>query len=87
LNGAPIVASRMPPVEEAIEDGGSGRLVGFFDVPCWSAVLTEALANPAARHPLAQMARQRVAERHDLSVCLPEWIGFVERHGPGAAGA
>jgi hypothetical protein len=49
----------------------------------WSAALTGALANPQARHPLAQMARQRVAERHDLSVCLPEWIGFVERQGGG----
>jgi glycosyltransferase involved in cell wall biosynthesis len=85
--GAPIVVSRMPPVEEAIEDGVSGRLVGFFDVSGWSAALTEALANPAALHPLAQAARQRVVERYDLSVCLPEWIGFVERQGPGAGGA
>jgi glycosyltransferase involved in cell wall biosynthesis len=85
--GAPIVVSRMPPVEEAIEDGVSGRLVGFFDVSGWSAALTGALANPQARHPLAQAARQRVVERYDLSVCLPEWIGFVERQGPGAGGA
>ena len=81
--GAPIVASRTPPVEEVIEDGVSGRLVGFFDVSGWSAALTEALANPAALHPLAQAARQRVVECYDLSVCLPKWIGFVERHGPG----
>ena len=87
MNGAPIVVSRMPPVEEAIEDGVSGRLVGFFDVSGWSAVLTGALANPQARHPLAQVVRQRVVERYDLSVCLPEWIGFVERQGPGAGGA
>jgi glycosyltransferase involved in cell wall biosynthesis len=76
----------MPPVEEAIEDGVSGRLVGFLDVPGWSAVLTGALANPAARHPLAQMARQRVAERYDLPVCLPKWIGLVERQGEAAGG-
>ncbi|MCA3461271.1 MAG: hypothetical protein IOD02_08885, partial [Rhodobacter sp.] len=64
-----------------------GRLVDFFDVPGWSAALTEALANPAALHPLAQAARARVVERYDLSVCLPKWVGFVERHGPGAEGA
>ncbi|MCA3477420.1 MAG: glycosyltransferase, partial [Rhodobacter sp.] len=85
--GAPIIASRTPPVEEGIEDGVHGRLVDFFDVPGWSAALTEALANPAALHPLAQAARARVVERYDLSVCLPKWVGFVERHGPGAEGA
>jgi glycosyltransferase involved in cell wall biosynthesis len=85
--GAPIVASRTPPVEEGVEDGVSGRLVEFFDVPGWSAALTEALANPAALRPLVQAARERVVERYDLSVCLPKWIDFVERHGPGAGGA
>jgi glycosyltransferase involved in cell wall biosynthesis len=85
--GAPIVASRTPPVEEVIEDGVSGRLVDFFDVPGWSAALTEALANPAALHPLAQVARERVVGRYDLAVCLPKWVDFVERHGRGAEGA
>lgn len=82
--GAPIVASRTPPVEEVIEDGVSGRLVNFFDVPGWSAALTEALANPAAQHPLAQAARERVVESYDLSVCLPKWVAFVERQGAAA---
>jgi glycosyltransferase involved in cell wall biosynthesis len=85
--GAPIVASRTPPVEEVIEDGVSGRLVEFFDVPGWSAALTDALANPAALRPLAQAARERVVERYDLSVCLPKWVAFVERQGAAAAGA
>ncbi|MCA3456644.1 MAG: glycosyl transferase family 1, partial [Rhodobacter sp.] len=75
------------PVEEGIEDGVHGRLVDFFDAPGWSAALTEALADPAALRPLAQAARERVVERYDLSVCLPKWVGFVERHGPGAEGA
>jgi glycosyltransferase involved in cell wall biosynthesis len=85
--GGPIVASRTPPVEEVIEDGVSGRLVDFFDVPGWSAALTEALANPAVLRPLAQAARERVVERYDLSVCLPKWVAFVERQGPGEGGA
>jgi glycosyltransferase involved in cell wall biosynthesis len=85
--GAPIVASRTPPVEEGVEDGVSGRLVAFFDVPGWSAALTEALTNPEPLHPLAVAARERVVARYDLSVCLPKWIDFVERHGPGAGGA
>ncbi|MCA3500478.1 MAG: hypothetical protein IOC98_10665, partial [Rhodobacter sp.] len=80
----PVIASRTPPVEEGIEDGVHGRLVDFFDVPGWSAALTEALANPAALRPLAQVARARVVERYDLSVCLPKWVGFVERHAATA---
>jgi glycosyltransferase involved in cell wall biosynthesis len=84
--GAPIVASRTPPVQEVIDDGVTGRLVDFFDVPGWSAALTEALANPAALRPLAAAARARVVARYDLSVCLPKWVAFVERHG-AAGGA
>jgi hypothetical protein len=32
------------------------------------------------------MARGRAVARHDLSVCLPESIGFVERQGEAAGG-
>jgi glycosyltransferase involved in cell wall biosynthesis len=70
-------------VEEVIEDGVSGRLVDFFDLPGWSAALTDALANPQALRPLAAAARERVVARYDLAVCLPKWAAFVERHGVG----
>jgi glycosyltransferase involved in cell wall biosynthesis len=83
--GAPVIGSRTPPVEEVVEDGVTGRLVDFFDVPGWSAAMIEALANPAATRPLAKRARGRVVAKYDLSVCLPQWINFVERHGPKAA--
>jgi glycosyltransferase involved in cell wall biosynthesis len=77
--GAPLVASATPPVQEVIEDGVNGRLVGFFDVAGWSAALTEALANPAAMAPLAAAGRATVRDRYDLrSVCLPRMIRFVE---------
>jgi glycosyltransferase involved in cell wall biosynthesis len=82
--GAPVIGSRTPPVEEVIEDGVNGRLVDFFDVPGWSAALIEALANPKGSRKMAKVARKRVVAKYDLGICLPQWIDFVERHGPKA---
>ena len=82
--GGLIVASRTPPVEEMVRDGGNGRLVDFFDVAGWSAALVEALANPAAGEPLRQAARATIAEGYDLRRhALPRLTAFVE--GCGAA--
>lgn len=80
--GAAIVASRTPPVMEALEDGVTARLVDFFDVPGWSAALVAALADPAGHAPLAAAARAAAIARYDLTtVCLPRLVDFVER-GP-----
>ena len=80
--GGLIVASRTPPVEEMIRDGGNGRLVDFFDVAGWSAALVEALANPAAGDRLRQAARAPLAAGYDLPRhCLPRLVEFVERAG------
>ncbi|WP_372837652.1 glycosyltransferase [Phaeovulum sp.] len=77
--GALVVASDTAPVREVITDGVNGRLVDFFDIPTWSAALTEALANPAATAPLRAAARQGVIARYDLATaCLPRLIDFVE---------
>jgi glycosyltransferase involved in cell wall biosynthesis len=77
--GAMVVASDTAPVREVISDGVNGRLVDFFDIPAWSAALTEALANPAATAPLRAAARQSIVERYDLaSICLPKLVDFVE---------
>ncbi len=79
--GAAIVASRTPPVEEVIEDGVNGRLVDFFDVPAWSAALTEALANPDDLQPLRQAARETIVAKYDLQDCLTRILDLVERTG------
>ncbi len=77
--GAFILGSRTPPVEEVIRDGGSGRLVDFFDVPGWSAALIDALADPEATLPLRAAARETILSRYDLNAfCLPRLIAFTE---------
>lgn len=82
-SGAAIVASRTPPVEEVIEDGVNGRLVGFFDIPGWSAALTGALAGPAALVPLKAAARETVLGRYALKDCLPKILDLVEETARG----
>ena len=52
--GALVVGSSTAPVQEVIKDGVTGRLVDFFDVPAWSAALTDALARPEAYQPDAR---------------------------------
>jgi glycosyltransferase involved in cell wall biosynthesis len=78
--GALVIGSRTAPVQEVIEDGVTGRLVDFFDVPGWTAALTDALARPAAYQPLRDAARATVRARYDLrSVCLPRQIDLLTR--------
>ncbi len=76
--GALVLGSDTAPVREVIADGVNGRLVPFFDIPGWSAALTEALADPARFAPLRAAARQTALERYDLARCLPRLIRLVE---------
>lgn len=81
--GAMVVASDTGPLREVIEDGVTGRLVDFFDVPGWSRALIAALADPAAHAPLRAAARARIVADYDLNtVCLPRLIDFVESGPP-----
>ncbi len=78
--GALVVGSRTAPVQEVITDGVNGRLVDFFDVPGWSAALTDALARPDAHQPLRDAARTMARARYDLrSVCLPKQVDLLVR--------
>lgn len=78
--GTLVVGSNTPPVAEMITDGQNGRLVDFFDVPAWSAALTDTLARPEAHDGMREAARQMVRERYDLrSVCLPRQVALLTR--------
>lgn len=80
--GCLVIGSKVAPVEEVLRDGHNGRLVDFFDVPGWSQVLTECLADPARFDPLRAQARRTVQEHYDLnSVCLPKMVALVEGLG------
>ena len=82
--GTLVVGSRTAPVEEVIEDGVNGRLVDFFDVPGWSAALTDALARPEAHDAMRKAAREMARQRYDLrSVCLPRQVALLTRLAQG----
>jgi glycosyltransferase involved in cell wall biosynthesis len=78
--GTLVVGSRTPPVEEIITDGETGRLVDFFDIPGWSAALTDALARPKAFQAIRNSGRALIRGRYDLrSVCLPQQIALLRQ--------
>jgi glycosyltransferase involved in cell wall biosynthesis len=78
--GTLVVGSNTPPVAEVIKDGVNGRLVDFFDVPAWSAALTDALARPEAHLEMREKARVMAREKYDLrSVCLPRQVDLLTR--------
>lgn len=80
--GCLVIGSRVPPVQEVIRDGRNGRLVDFFDIPGWSAALSEGLAQPERFDGLRAAARQTVLDRYDLkSVCLPRMVALIESLG------
>ncbi|MDD8022713.1 MAG: glycosyltransferase [Paracoccaceae bacterium] len=80
--GCHVVASDTAPVREVIRPGANGQLVDFFDIPAWSAKLTEALADPDKFISLRRTARHDIIAHYDLhSHCLPQLIDFVENAG------
>ena len=80
--GAHVIGSATAPVQEVIQDGVNGTLVGFFDIAAWSVALIKALAQPEQFQTLRQAARQTALDRYDQRLLLPQMVNFVERHGP-----
>lgn len=77
--GCAIVASDTSPVREAIVDGETGHLVGFFDRAGLADKVCELLGDPAARMRLGVNARAFAKAQYDLrSVCLPRQLAWVD---------
>jgi len=78
-----IIGSDTAPVRDAITAGENGLLVDFFDHDALSAALIEASREPRSFDQLRRAARQTVEARYDRArVCLPAWMGLIERHAP-----
>lgn len=76
--GCAIVASDTQPVHEAIEDGKTGVLVNFFDIPSITQKICELLEQPDLRAELGSNARTFAIHNYDLkNVCLPKQIAWV----------
>lgn len=74
-----IVASKTAPVEEAITDGKTGRLVDFFDAKALARETHKLLESPEERTRLGTAAREHIIENYDLErICLPGQMAWVE---------
>ena len=75
---APIVASDVAPVREAVTHGETGLLVDFHDPAALAAQVVEVLADPACFARLGRAARAHVVAEYDfLSVCLPRQLALM----------
>ena len=75
--GCCVVASKVPPVEEAIVDGENGLLANFRAPEHIASRVIEALDNQALRKRLGDAARQTIKERYDLKDCLRDHINMI----------
>ena len=82
---APVVASDVAPVREAISHGETGLLVDFFDAGALADQVIDVLANPGAYAHLGPAARDHVRATYDFrTVCLPQRITQMNALVPAA---
>ena len=75
-----VIASRTPPVEEAVDGTSNGHLVDFFDTAALADRICDAVQDPNASAPMRRHARRTVIERFDLKTrCLPAHLGLIKQ--------
>ncbi len=77
--GAPIVATHVGGVGEAIQDGQTGLLVAPRDVQALAASLCRLLRDPAERQRLGRAARARAEERFTIEQMVDRTCEHYER--------
>ncbi len=83
-SGRPLVATRLPAVEEVVEDGEHALLVPPGDVPALSAALLRLREDAALRQRLAASARARVMADYTWAARARRILNQIERSGlPG----
>ncbi|TAL12313.1 MAG: glycosyltransferase family 1 protein, partial [Nitrospirae bacterium] len=64
----PVIASRIAPLDEVIEDGRTGVLAAAGDAEAFARAAEPLLADPDLRRKMGQAARKRVLERFEQSL-------------------
>lgn len=64
----PVIASRIPPLDEIVADGHTGALAGVGDAEAFARAAEPLLADPDHRRKMGQAARRRVLERFEQSL-------------------
>lgn len=79
--GCYVLASDTAPLHEAIEDGVSGRLLPFFDVPALSEAMIAACRDPAAQAPMRAAARATAERLFSREKGRVEWLALLAEMG------
>ncbi len=86
-SGVPVVATRVTGIPEAVEDGGTGRVLEPGRPEALAAALAELLANPDLRRSMGAAARARAGElfdqRHNVALLARTLAGA----GPSEEGS
>ena len=77
--GLAVVSTRLPSIEELVEDGRTGLLVPPEDPARLAEALAVLLRDPVARRRLGQRAREAVLEGFDAARCESERIAHLAR--------
>ena len=75
----PIVASSTSPVQEFITHKQTGLLVDFFDSNKLAQNVSDILDDPISYRPIAECARQLIANSFSIEHCVPRHIELIER--------
>lgn len=81
--GVPVVASRVPAMEEIVADGETGVLVASGDKAALGRQTRLLLDDEARRRRLGEAARQRVAEHFTASAVCDAYARLYEDRGRG----
>jgi glycosyltransferase involved in cell wall biosynthesis len=86
--GIPVVAARIPGVDEAVVDGRTGRLIDGADAAAFAEAIAALLVDDAARAAMGHAARMRTLEHFSLlemvektTVLYEEVLGEVRGRG------
>ena len=73
-----IIASKTPPVEEAMNDDVTGLLVDFYDADSLAEKALKVLKDPTEYRRLGAGARAKVMERFALEPCLAQLVEYFQ---------
>ena len=82
---APVVASDLPTLEDAVTDGDTAILVPPADPVRLAAAIVATLADPAAARARAERARERFLERFTIDRVADQMLAFYDRALGGSA--
>lgn len=81
--GALVIGSATAPVQEVIEDGVNGLLVGFHDQQSLIDRISSVLAAPESFRPIREKARRTVIERYNLEDCIRRQLRLIDAVASG----